>query len=187
MARKLGSRRDAITTLINILLLTALMTACSRTPRGGRLIPEDLVVERRFSASVFIVSGESSRITTKIELGNEITNDQFVRAVTEAIKGCRLFQDVTDMDHADYLLQVSIFDMSMERSKSGKPFCMASSEWKITRRGSSETIYQEAISSKFFVPPAFFKDGFTSCTESREGAIRRNIHKGIQSVSRLDL
>ena len=116
----------------------------------------------------------------------QISNEEFSRALIEAIGKSRVFTKVVQGSDGDYLLSVTLF--SLEQPSIGAAFTVnMEAGWILTRLRDNTILWREAIKSSY---TADFGEAFVAARRLRlatEGAARNNIAAGLSRISKLPL
>lgn len=156
------------------------LNACAAPSVYTDMMPISYDISNKINESVaIIVNGGSDDDIS-------ISNITLKKALVESIIKSRLFKGVVLGGGADYQLEVSI--LSLEQPPAGLTFTVkVEAGWMLRRFDNSKIIWQEAILSEHTATVSDAFAGRMRLQLAREGAVRENIYKGLNKISKLNL
>ncbi len=169
-----------------VILVSAILGSSGSTgpAKSTAMVPDRIDIDRQhpYSVSVRTQGGSQSSSTDAASISNE----DFAKAIEASILKSGLFTEVIHGEGSNYNLNVTIVAMS-------KPLWGASltvnmkTAWSLVNSETGDVVMKEAIRSSH---TATMGDAFVGAVRLRfavEGAARKNIEKGIQEISGLNL
>ena len=179
----LASFRFTTLSLLLVAVLT-LLGGCA-TPAGHvGMTPDsyDTAKKHPQTVSLSVTGGKETSAAGK----SQISDSEFQQALEAAITKSQTFSAVIQGNGANYLLNVTMFNM--QQPSFGLSFTVKlEAGWTLTRADSGEVVWQESIKSSH---TATTSDAFVGVARLRlatEGAAKNNIKQGLAKISRLNL
>jgi hypothetical protein len=181
--------------------LIALVAAGCAPLKGIR--PETFEVKYRSAASVrtrveFNLSGRS---VESLEVGvlfskASLSGSEFAEALDDSIRRSGLFAQVTK-SRAEYDLVVSVINLRegsggayvsiLTSPDAGGSSCTITVEWKLTKAGTNDPIYDEWVTTTSRASTGEALRGSRRTALALERAVRENLKEGIRRLSELKL
>ena len=157
---------------------------CASPVASTALLPVDLTVAKHHPQTVAVtVSGGAE---TSALGKSQVSDVELQKAVADAITQTKTFSQVVDGKSGDYILTVSLFNLSQPAF--GFSFTVATEMgWTLTRASTGEKVWQESIKSEHTVGTGEAFVGVTRLRLATEGAIRNNVRQGLTRLSALSL
>ena len=171
--------------LLLIVFSIILLNGCAATPaKMENMLPSKVTIIEHHPYGVItkITGGQKTTLMSQ----SKISNEQFQKALVEAIKNNNVFSRVTTINGADYLLEVDISDLWQPKAGFNMSVTLTA-YWKITNLDSSQEIWEDTIVSEYTATMRDALEGGKRLRLATEGAARRNIKKGIEKISTLNL
>jgi hypothetical protein len=177
----------SINNLVYIGIIMLILEGCASSPaRMVNLIPENIYLKSShpYEVAITVIGGEETTPLSE----SKISNEAFLQALKKTIDNTHVFSKVTN-ERSGYLLEVKIEKqgMSLDSIGSVAKTVILATRWKLSKRGFSQSIWIDVISTKY---TATFGDAFGGIKRVRlanEGAARNNIKKGLERISQLNL
>lgn len=157
---------------------------CAAPVTHEALVPVKMEVAKRHDKSVAVVAGGGSE--TSAAGKSQVSDAELQKAVAEAISQTKTFSKVVDGKNGDYILTVSIFNLT--QPSFGFSFTVtAEMGWTLTRADTGAKVWQESIKSEHTASATDAFAGVTRLKMATEGAIRNNVQQGLTKLSALSL
>lgn len=157
-------------------LIFMLNSGCGSTIKSINMIPGSMESSNQFGNSVTVkVSGEKSVKTT----------ETFKEAVEESLKKYAVFSDVIHKGDANYLLKIEIKELSQPAGFNMEVHLVTS--WSLTDLKTQKMIWRDLISSDYIAKLGEAFTGWKRMRIATEGAMRNNIRRGLEELSRIHL
>lgn len=168
-----------------LLIGTLLLTSCVTSVVLENLVPDRFVgFYKKHPYSIRLAAGGGPEPNPHITTIT-ITNEEYQQALEATLKKAGVFSKITEGMDADYSLNVFIFDV--EFTGVFELTFKLESIWKLTHVGTGKVIMYKSIISSNTVTVGDAFVGVTRYRIVREGAVRKNIQSGIESLSLLNL
>lgn len=157
---------------------------CASPVTHEALVPQNLATVTRHPASVSVATTGGSE--TSAAGKSQVSNAELQQAVTAAINQSKVFARVVEGKNGDYLLNVSLFNLS--QPSFGFSFTVeAEMGWTLTKADTGAVVWRESIKSQHTTGAGEAFAGVTRLKMATEGAVRANIEKGLTKLSGLKL
>jgi hypothetical protein len=175
--------KKIITTVLALTILS-LLSGCSTLATTKAMVSKPSINNKHnYSVHVNSYGGESA---TQVKFGSAgVTNKNFKKAIEESIINSELFSSVIP-NNADYILDVTIFDLSRPGHGFGLTVDMETA-WSLTNKINKKTVFRKSIQSSY-TTGAFDAFAFTErLALAVENAAKKNIEQGLKEISKLNL
>lgn len=174
-----------------VLVYTALLVSvvgglsgCASPAAKDAMIVSDMPEIQKSQKTVAIETQGGSE-TSSMGSSN-ISNSDFAKAIEDSIIQNGLFSQVVQRDGADYVLNVSIVNMS--KPSFGASFTVdMEAAWSLSDRATGTVVMRESIKSSHTTTMGEAFVGVTRLRLAVEGAARENIRQGLTAISGLQL
>ena len=117
---------------------------------------------------------------------SEISSESFAQAVQESISESGLFRSVVTGSDGDYLLEVTIINVDKPLVGFDLTVNMAVN-WTLTHISTKKVVFQNVIGKSFTATVGDAVVAIKRLRLAEEGAARKNIQEGLNSISQLKL
>ena len=140
------------------------------------------VINHRHAATVGL------RVIGQCAYGNQVqvSNDALRAALEKTITDCGLFSGIRSAEAADHLLEVTVMGYGTQ-GPGIKMKTTLTTRWKLSRRVSSELLFNESIHKEFVATVSDAFDGTTRWRVSNERVVRDSIEEGMRRLAELKL
>lgn len=157
---------------------------CATPVTHEALVPVSMQVAKHHDKSVAVTASGGSE--TSAAGKSQVSDAELQQAVATAIGQTKTFSKVVDGKNGDYILTVSIFNIT--QPSFGFSFTVtAEIGWTLTRADTGAKVWQESIKSEHTATTADAFAGVTRLKMATEGAIRNNVQQGLSKLSALSL
>lgn len=178
------NRSRKLSLLIIIVGITSGLSGCASPATKDAMTPHSIPDIHRHQKTIMIRT-QGGNETGALDSSN-ISNNDFANAIEESIVKTRLFTEVIHGNGSDYILNVTIANMS--KPLFGTSFTVdIEAAWSLAEAVSKNVVMRKSIKSSF---TATMGDAFVGVTRFRlalEGAARENIRLGLTAISKLQL
>jgi len=165
--------------LLALFTLAALLGGCATQATHEAMVPQTIATTNKHAGTVSIdVSGGS-------DAAGKIPNENFKKALAEAIDKSQTFSKVIEGSSGSYLLMVAM--SNLQQPMFGADFTVKLEAGWTLKRASGETVWQESILSEHTATMSDSLAGLTRLRLATEGAARNNIAAGLAKISQLKL
>lgn len=168
--------------LVSAALVGVLLAHGCATVSSSVMVPQDVRIERALGGSVRIeATGTPRRAYIARPL---VQDDALAGAVREAVTVAGLFDEVVEGSaRADRVLSVALEDLR-EPELGLDQTCRATMRWRLLTGDGRSVLWEEAITTDLTVHSFEQVDAEERARMAIEGALRRNIQRGLMSLSR---
>jgi len=178
------NKSRAFSLLAVLISITSGLSGCASPATKDAMILHSIPDLPRHQKTVAIRTQGGSE-TGAIDSSN-ISNSDFAKAIEESIIENNLFTEVIHGSGFDYVLNVTIINVS--KPLFGTSFTVdMETAWSLANPTTRNVVMRESIRSSY---TATMGDAFVAVTRLRlalEGAARENIHRGLIAISKLQL
>lgn len=168
------------TLLVSSALLGALLAHGCATVSSSVLVPQSFTMERTLGGTVRIeAEGTSKRAYVMRPL---VRSSALEEALTSAIQEAELFDEVVG-GSADRVLQVTVERVD-EPEIGLDQTCTVALRWALRTGDGQQTLWEELITTERTVNSFEELDSETRGQRAIEGALRLNLRKGLERLSR---
>jgi hypothetical protein len=176
----------------NIALLSVTLTAvivlalsgCASPASKDSVVVHSIPIAKQHQRTVSITTQGGSE-TSAMDSSN-VSNSDFAKAIEESILENRLFTQVIHGPGADYLLNVTIVNMS--KPVFGASFTVTmEAAWSLVEKSTNKVVMRDSIRSSHTATMGQAFVGVTRLRLALEGAVRENIRLGLMAISKLQL
>lgn len=170
--------------LVALASITGGLAGCASPASTDAMAARGVQNIQRFQKTV-AVSTQGGRETGAMDSSN-ISDSDFAKAIETSIINNGVFTRIVPSNDSDYILNVSIVNMS-------KPLFGASftvdmeAAWSLTNAVSKKAVMRESIKSSATATMGQALVGVTRLQLAVEGAARENIRQGLLAISKLQL
>ena len=175
----------------NFLLLTLMVAitainGCSSMSgaRYDSMIPVDydIVHKQMKTVSIDVRGG----VEPNKSLRPMISNEEFTKAIVDAVTRSQAFSQVVPESRADYILIVTI--ISLEQPTAGRQDTVKmEAAWTLKNKSTGQIVWQKAINSQDTTTGSDASGGVSRVRLADEVAGKKNIKEGLSEISRLNL
>lgn len=169
---------------ILLLLLVSICLSCCASPASKDAMIVHHIENIQHHRKTVAISTQGGNETVAIDIPN-VSNNDFAKAIEESIIENGLFTQVIHGNGSDYLLNVTIINIS--KPLFGTNFTVdMEAAWSLSDPITKKFAIRETIKSSH---TATSGEAFAAVTRLRlaiEGAVRENIQKGIMAISNLN-
>lgn len=170
------------TSLLAAAILT--LTGCASPTSHEAMVPQGITLTKHHAKSVAVVTGGGSE--TNPAWKSQVSDDALKLALVDAIKQTKTFSSVVEGKSGDYVLNVTIFNVT--QPSFGFSFTVSMEMgWTLTRADTGAVVWQESIKSQHTTTTSEAFAGVTRLKMATEGAVRDNVALGLQKLSALSL
>lgn len=178
------SIRNVLLSIICVVMVVGGVSGCASPAKSTGMTVRGAKIQKQHPYSVkIVVEGGSS--TDPLGF-SPVSNEAFAEAVGNSIIGLKLFSEVRNDGVGDYLLRIQIF--SIEQQPIGFNLTTyVEVGWNLVDVVTDKRVMRKIINSSY---TATVGEAFAAVKRTRlatEGAVRKNIEKGIQEIAELDL
>ena len=174
------------TSLFAPILIGAILTltGCASPVSHDAMVPHGITVAKHHAKSVAVVTGGGSE--TNPAWKSQVSDDALKQALVDAIKQTKTFSSVVEGKSGDYVLNVTIFNVTQPNM--GFSFTVGMEMgWTLTRADTGAVAWQESIKSQHTTSTGEAFAGVTRLKMATEGAARNNVALGLQKLAALSL
>lgn len=166
------------------LTLLGLLSGCASPVSKDAVTVRDIAPVNRHQQAVSVTTRGGNETTA---LGSSsISDSAFAQAIEESILKNEIFTSVVNAENADYLLNVTIVEMS--KPTIGFNFTVKmEAAWSLVNAETREVKLRKSISTEYTATMGEAVVGVTRLRLAVEGAVKENIRKGLAEVSTLEL
>ncbi len=161
----------------------AMLTGCASpsTPAGMMPTAFQPVNKHPQTVSVTTSGGQETSSTGK----SQISDAAFAQAISDSISTSKTFSQVVQGKGADYLLNVTIFNM--DQPSFGLSFTVKmEAGWTLRKADTGAVVWQESIKSEHTATTSDAFAGVERLRLANEGAAKENIAQGLAKLSALN-
>lgn len=176
---------NKIFVLLSLLVgIAVLLSGCASPASKDALIAHD-IPEIQHHQKTVAISTQGGHETSAMDSSN-VSNSDFARAIEESVIENDLFTQVIHDNGSDYLLNVTIVNMS--KPLFGASFTVTmEAAWSLSDSKTKKFVMRESIKSSHTTTMGEAFAGVTRLRIALEGAVRENIQQGIIAISKLNL
>lgn len=169
-----------------IMLVSAIggLSGCASPAAAKAMVPNSIPILQRHPYTVSVRTQGGSE-TSAMEISN-ISNDDFAKAIEESIIKSGLFTQVIQTQDSNYLLNVTIIDISKPWFGLNSTVSMEAA-WSLVNTVSKDIVMRESIKSSYTATIGDALIGVTRLRLALEGSARENIRSGLIAISKLQL
>lgn len=157
-------------------LIFMLNSGCGSTIKSINMIPGSMESTNQFENSVTVKGGGKSVKTV----------ETFKEAVEESLKKYAVFSDVIHKGDANYLLKIEIKELLLPFAGFDMEAHLAT-HWSLTDIKTQKMIWRDLISSDYIARLGEAFTGWKRMRIATEGAMRKNIRRGLEELFRIHL
>lgn len=177
-------RNKSLISLAVLIGLVALLSGCASPASKEAVVAHGVSIDRQHQGTVSIVTNGGNE-TGALDAPS-ISNEDLAAAIEESITENRLFTQVIHGGGSDYLLSVTIVNMS--RPMFGASFTVRmEAAWSLSEQKTNKVVMRESITSSYTATMGQALVAVTRLRLAVEGAVRENIKEGLLRISRLEL
>ena len=168
--------------LLLLIAVVAVFSGCSSPIASKSITVHDFQSEKVFPYSV----GVNAKGGSETSDDSEMSDEEFSKVIVDSLVHSGLFSKVVQGKDADYLLYVTIIDLS-HPSMGLDLGAMLEMTWSLKHIASGKMVMQELITSR---ASATFGDAFgfhKRLSIVKERVVKKNIRQGMKNLSELDL
>lgn len=160
----------------------ALLGGCASPVTRDAVIVDDVTVVNQHQAAVSVATRGGSETSA---LGSSSISDaEFAKAIEESVLKNEVFTRVVTAENAEYLLNVTIVEMS--KPSIGFNFTVRmEAAWSLVNAETKEIKLRKSIRSEYTATMGEAVVGVTRLRLAVEGAVKENIRSGLMEVSNL--
>jgi hypothetical protein len=167
-----------------LVTLAAVVSGCSSPAKKEAVVTHNLEVTQKHQKTVSIRTQGGSE-TGAMDLPS-ISDSDLAAAIEESIVENGLFTQVIHGDGSDYLLSVTIINMT--RPVFGASFTVKmEAAWSLSEQGTNKVVMRDSIQSHYTATMGQALIAATRLRLAVEGAVRENIKSGLTNISKLQL
>ena len=170
--------------LLLLLCMAIWLSGCASPASKDALIARGVPGVQHYQKTLAITT-QGGYETTSID-GPNVSNTDFGQAIKESIIDNGLFTQVLQDNSSEYLLNVTIVNMSKPLFGANFTVTMEAA-WSLSETSTKQYLMRKAIKSSH---TATMGEAFAAVTRLRlalEGAVQKNIEQGIIALSELNL
>jgi PBP1b-binding outer membrane lipoprotein LpoB len=167
-----------------LVTLAVVVSGCSSPAQKEAVVTHGLPITQQHQKTVAI-RAQGGSDTGAMDLPS-ISNSDLSAAIEQSIIENGLFTQVIHGDDSDYLLSVTIVNMT--RPMFGASFTVTmEAAWSLSEQGTSKVVMRDSIESHYTATMGQALVGATRLRLAVEGAVRENIKSGLINISKLQL
>ncbi len=177
-------KNDRVFVLLIFASIAIGLSGCASPASKDALIAHDIQKIKHHRKTVAITTQGGSE-TGAMDSSN-VSNNDFAEAIEESIIENGLFTQVIHDNGSDYLLNVTIINMS--KPLFGGSFTVSmEAAWSLSDPITQKFVMRESVKSSRTVTMGEAFIGVTRLRLAVEGAVRENIRQGIMAISKLNV
>lgn len=170
--------------LVTASLAVLNLAGCASPASHEGMTPQNVTVSKKHAASVSVETKGGSE-TGAMDSSN-ISNADFKTAIERSIVKSGLFKEVLQGKEGDYLLTVSVTDIS--KPLFGASFTVeVETAWTLVKKSDNSIVMRKAIKTAHTATMSDAVVGVTRLKLAVEGAAQANIAQGLKAISDLPL
>lgn len=176
------SIRRAALVIMSLAVLN--LAGCASPANREAMTPQNLSVSKKHPYSVSVETKGGSE-TGAMDSSN-VSNADLKSAIESAVVKSSVFKEVVQGKTGDYLLQVSVTDIS--KPLFGTSFTVdLETAWSLTKKSDGSVVMRKAVKTSHTATMGDSLVGVTRLQLAVEGAARANIAEGLRAISELGL
>lgn len=177
-------RNKTLRYIAALIAVVALLSGCASPASKEAVVAHGISIDKRYQETVSIVTNGGNE-TGALDTPN-ISNEDLAAAIEESIAENKLFTQVIHGGESDYLLSVTIVNMS--KPMFGASFTVRmEAAWSLAEQKTKKVVMRESISSSYTATMGQALVAVTRLRLAVEGAVRENIKTGLVKISQLQL
>lgn len=178
------NRNKAFVLIALVVSIVMALSGCASPVSKDAVVAHSIPITKQHQKSVSIKTQGGSE-TGAMDSSN-ISNSDLAKAIEESIVENGLFTQVIHGADSDYLLNVTIVNMS--KPMFGASFTVSmEAAWSLSEQKTKKVVMRDSIKSSHTATMGQAFVGVTRLRLAVEGAVRENIRLGLTGVSKLQL
>ena len=173
--------------LFVVLLLSLIVTGCSRTVKVENMTPAELNIVNKHPYSVnVLVKGDMSLSSAKGKK-DDIDRARLQQVIESSITKSGLFQSLASAEQADFLLEVIVFKSNVLGVPTATITTVVPMNWILMMREPNKSVYQKRTANEFSVKAREKLGGANRYSWANEGSVKLSIEEALWDLSKLEL
>jgi hypothetical protein len=168
----------------SLVLAAAMLAGCASPSTSQGMTPTAIQTTNKHAKTISVTTSGGQETSSVGK--SQISDVAFAQAITDSINNSKTFSQVIQGKGADYLLNVTIFNM--DQPSFGFSFTVKmEAGWSLRRADTGAVVWQESIKSEHTATTSDAFAGVERLRLANEGAAKENIAQGLSKISALSL